>query len=253
VIPVKTDREIEKMRRVCKMAAVVLNRMLSAVKSGVTTEDLDQIGYNCMRELGCESASYGYRLGQKTFPSYTCISVNDELVHGIPSKKRVIREGDIVSIDVAVRYDGYVGDNARTVAVGVVDTKVLHLLKVAEEALFLAIKQARPGKFVGDISHAIQSCAEGQGFSVVREFVGHGIGKQMHEEPQIPNYGVSGTGAQLCAGMTLAIETMICSGNPHVETAKDGWTIRTKDQKPCAHFEHTVLLKDHEPEILTIP
>ena len=191
-------------------------------------------------------------LGYKGYPGNICVSVNEEVVHGIPGKRRV-QYGDIVSLDVGIILDGYVGDNATTVAVGVVQPRTQELLQVTEKALFAGIAKARAGNRVGEISFAVQSVVEAHGFSVVREFVGHGVGRKMHEDPQIPNYGRANDGPKLKPGMTLAIEPMINAGTLEVEMLSDGWTVVTADGAPSAHFEHTVLVTDGEPEILTWP
>jgi methionyl aminopeptidase len=206
-----------------------------------------------MLEEGAVSACYNYQVGKRRFPSYTCISVNEEVVHGIASTKRVLRRGDVVALDVTVIHRGFVGDNACTVRVGEVDPQVDRLLTVTEEALHVGIQEARPGNRVGDISAAIQRFVESHGFSVVREFVGHGVGRSMHEDPQIPNFGKSGSGPQLLPGMTLAIEPMVNLGRPEVEVLADGWTVVARDRRPSAHFEHTVLVTPEGPEILTVP
>ena len=241
------------MRAACKVAAHVLDDMCRLVTPGMNTYDLDQAGRMSMREHGAESACYNYRVGDKVFPAYTCLSVNDEIVHGIGDLKRVLNAGDNIAVDVVVRYKGFIGDNARTVIVGDEATaEMQQLLDVTEKALYQGISKARAGKRVGDISHAIQKYVEGYGYGIVREFVGHGLGRAMHEHPQIPNYGRRGGGAKLYAGMTLAIEPMINLGKSAIKIAPDGWTALTADAKPAAHFEHTVLITDGEAEILTV-
>ena len=251
VIPIKTKEEILLMREACRIATLVLEGMKKAAVPGINTYDLDQCGRRLMEEHGAESACYNYQLGSLRFPAYTCISINEEIVHGIGRLQRVLQVGDIVSIDVVVRYRGYIGDNAYTVALEPVDKKVHQLIETTKEALFLGIKEARAGRFVGDISHAIQKHVEKAKLSVVEEFVGHGVGKAMHEPPPIPNFGQRRQGPMLRAGMVLAIEPMVNLGTHHFDMAADGWTAITKDRKPSAHFEHTVLVREGEPEILT--
>jgi methionyl aminopeptidase len=246
VIPIKTTAEIEKMRRACVAAANILNTVAAMVQPGRTTAELGEAAGELIRSYGGKSAFLGY----KGFPGQICVSVNEEVVHGIPGKRRV-QYGDIVSLDVGIILDGYVGDNATTVPVGIVAPRTLELLEVAEKALRAAITQARVGERVGDISHAVQSIVEARGFSVVREFVGHGVGRKMHEDPQIPNFGRPGDGAKLKPGMTLAIEPMINAGTSEVQMLSDGWTVVTADGSPSAHVEHTVLVTEGEPEILT--
>ncbi len=240
------------MREACRVAATVLDRMKPFVEPGANTYDLDQEAKRLIAELGGVSACHNYRVGRQTFPSYSCLSVNEEVVHGIGTLKRVLKEGDIIALDVVVSYEGYIGDNAATVAVGEVEPRVAELLKVTETALYEAIKRAKSGNRVGDISNTVQRYVEARDFSLVREFVGHGVGASMHEEPQIPNYGRKGSGPRLKPGMTLAIEPMVNLGGSKVEVLADGWTVVTADRKPSAHFEHTVLVTDGEPEILTL-
>ena len=197
---------------------------------------------------------YGYKHSSgRPYPAYTCLSVNEEVVHGIGSLKRILRDGDIISVDVTVEYNGYIGDNAITIPVGTIAPRIAELLKVTEEALHLGIQQAVTGNRIGDISHAVQTFVEAHGFSIVREMVGHGVGRSMHEEPQIPNFGRRNSGEKIKPGMTLAIEPMVNLGGYAVRTLSDGWTVVTADGQPSAHFEHTVLTTDSGPEILTIP
>lgn len=241
------------MRESCTIAANVLARMKEQVRPGITTYDLDQIGREIIASYGARSACYGYKLHNSAYPAYTCLSVNEEVVHGIGSLKRILRPGDIVSLDVVVEYNGYIGDNATTVPVGPIEPRVAELLRVSEEALYLGIKQATVGNRIGDISAAVQAHVEHAGFSVVREMVGHGVGRAMHEEPQIPNFGRRNSGDRIKPGMTLAVEPMVNLGRYAVRTLSDHWTIVTTDGSPSAHFEHTVLTTDTGPEILTIP
>lgn len=241
------------MRDACAVAATVLDQLKAQVQPGVTTYDLDQYARDLITRLGATSACYGYQIGSKRYPAYTCISVNEEVVHGIGSMKRVLIDGDVISLDVVVSYGGYVGDNATTVPVGVVPERVAKMLSVSNEALAIGIAQATVGNRIGDISHAIQRHVESHGFSVVRDMVGHGIGTSMHEEPQIPNFGRKGQGPKIKPGMTFAIEPMVNLGGYRTKTLADGWTVVTTDGSPSAHFEHTVLTTDRGPEILTIP
>lgn len=252
MIPIKNAHEIEKMRKACSIAAQVLEQMCKRVVSGISTYELDQIGKALMEEMGAQSACFNYRVGSKIYPAYTCISVNEEIIHGIGTFKRVLQEGDIVSVDVSVVSDGFIGDNARTVIIQPASEEARKLVKVTEEALYKGIEQARSSNRVGDISAAIQEHVEKHGFSVVRDFVGHGVGRLMHEEPQVPNFGRKNSGPKLKPGMTLAIEPMVNMGVSAVRYADDGWTAVTGDGKLSAHFEHTVLVSDEGPEILTI-
>ncbi len=250
MIPIKSAREIEKMRQACRSASDILDRVSELIRPGVTTKEVDEAAADFMSEAGVKSAFLGYQLGHRVFPGNICISLNDEVVHGIGRQRR-IQYGDIVKLDIGVIQDGWVGDNATTVAVGVVDQRVDNLLRVTESALARAIAVATEGHRVGDICAEIEEEARRFGFSVVREFVGHGVGRKMHEEPQIPNYGKRGSGPKLKGGMTLAIEPMINMGTSDVSLLEDGWTVRTADGQPSAHFEHTVLITKEKPEILT--
>lgn len=253
MIPIKNPEAIRRMRESCAIAATVLAKLKEQVRPGITTYDLDQIGRDLMASLGARSACHGYQLHSRRYPAHTCLSVNEEVVHGIGSLKRILRDGDIISLDVVVEYNGYIGDNATTVPVGAIAPRTAELLKTTEEALAVGIKQAQVGNRIGDISHAVQTFVEARGFSVVREMVGHGVGREMHEEPQIPNFGRKNTGEKIKPGMTLAIEPMVNLGGYRVRTLADGWTVVTSDGSPSAHFEHTVLTTDSGPEILTIP
>lgn len=253
MIPIKNPEAIKRMREACAVAATVLSRLKEQVRPGITTHDLDQIGRDLIASFGARSACHGYQLHSRRYPAYTCLSVNEEVVHGIGSLKRILRDGDIISLDVVVEYNGYIGDNALTVPVGTIAPRTAELLKVTAKALSLGIAQAIVGNRIGDISHAVQTFVEAHGFSVVREMVGHGVGRAMHEEPQIPNFGRRNSGEKIKAGMTLAIEPMVNLGGHAVRTLSDGWTIVTADGQPSAHFEHTVLTTDSGPEILTIP
>ena len=253
MIPVKSATEIATMRRACRIAATVLDRLCRRVAPGVNTYDLDQEGKRLLAEFGGRSACYGYRVGTKVFPAYTCLSVNEEIVHGIGQLQRVLKEGDIITVDVCVEVDGFIGDNARTVPVGAIPEATAKLLRATETALYAGIEQARPRHRVGFISHAVEQAIRPYGYGIIRDFVGHGVGRTMHEAPQIPNFGPRNRGDRLRPGMTLAIEPMISAGPPRVEMADDGWTAMTADRQPSAHFEHTVLVTSDEPEILTLP
>ncbi len=248
MIPIKSSAEIQRMRTSCAAAAEILRSVAAMVEPGRTTKELDEAAGELIARFGGKSPFLGY----KGYPGNICVSVNEEVVHGIPGKRRV-QYGDIVSLDIGIILDGYVGDNATTVAVGVVKPRTQELLRVTQLALETGITKARAGNRVGDISHAVQSVVEGSGFSVVREFVGHGVGRKMHEEPQIPNYGKAGDGPKLKPGMTLAVEPMINAGVGEVQMLSDGWTVVSADGQPSAHFEHTVLVTEGDPEVLTWP
>jgi len=245
-IPIKTEREIEKMRLACRAASEVLDRVAGLVRPGITTGDVDLAAAEFMAELGCKSAFLGYR----GFPGNICISLNEEVVHGIGGNRR-IQYGDIVKLDIGVVKDGWVGDTATTVPVGIVDEKIQRLLAVTESTLELAITHAQNGRRLGDLCASIEDEIVANGYTVVREFVGHGVGRKLHEEPQVPNYGRPGSGPKLKPGMTLAIEPMVNMGTAGVRVLDDKWTVVTLDGKPSAHFEHTVLITKDEPEILT--
>jgi methionyl aminopeptidase len=250
MIPIKNAKEIEKMRQSCRTASEILDRLSELVRPGVTTKEIDEAAADFMNDAKVKSAFLGYRLGHRVFPGNICISLNDEVVHGIASQRR-IQYGDIVKLDIGVIQDGWVGDTAQTIPVGVVDERTDQLLRVTEKALECAINVADEGARLGDICAEIENEASQNHFSVVREFVGHGVGRKLHEEPQIPNYGRRGSGPKLKAGMTLAIEPMINIGGPDVRLLEDGWTVRTADGTRSAHFEHTVLIAKDGPEILT--
>jgi len=309
MIPIKNASEIDKMRQACRSASDILHKVSDLIRPGISTKEVDEAAADFMSDAGVKSAFLGYRLGHRVFPGNICISLNDEVVHGIGSHRR-IQYGDIVKLDIGIVQDGWVGDNATTVPVGIIDERTDQLLRVTENALTRAIGVAQEGRRVGDICAEIEDearrsgfsvvrefvghgvgrkmheepqiplrvtenaltraigvaqegrrvgdiCAEIEdearrsGFSVVREFVGHGVGRKMHEEPQIPNYGKRGSGPKLKAGMTLAIEPMINIGTSDVRLLDDGWTVCTADGRPSAHFEHTVLITRDEPEILT--
>ena len=250
MIPIKNVKEIEKMRLSCRTASEILDRVSELIRPGITTKEVDEAAADFMNEAKVKSAFLGYRLGHRVFPGNICISLNDEVVHGIGSQRR-IQYGDIVKLDIGVIQDGWVGDTAQTIPVGVVDERTDQLLRVTEKALERAINVADEGARLGDICAEIEDEASQNRFSVVREFVGHGVGRKLHEEPQIPNYGRPGSGPKLKAGMTLAIEPMINIGSADVRLLDDGWTVRTADGTRSAHFEHTVLITKDGPEILT--
>jgi methionyl aminopeptidase len=245
-IPIKNDREIDKMRTACGVASSVLDRISGVIRPGITTREVDQAAADFMEDAGCKSAFLGYR----DFPGHICISVNEEVVHGIGGPRR-IQYGDIVKIDCGVIKDGWVGDTATTVPVGIIDEKIQRLLRVTEETLDLSITYAQSGRRLGDLCAAIEDEVVANGYTVVREFVGHGVGRRLHEEPQVPNYGRRGSGPKLKPGMTLAIEPMVNMGGSAVRVLSDKWTVVTLDGKPSAHFEHTILITKGEPEILT--
>lgn len=246
MILLKSERDLEAMRPACAVASTVLEEVAAHVRPGITTRELDQFAAERIKSYGAKSAFLGYR----KYPCHVCLSVNEQVVHGLSGSRRV-EFGDIVSIDVGVFYNGFVGDTARTVAVGGCDVAAQRLMDVTEQALHEGIRQARAGNRVVDISRAVQTYVERNGFSVVREFVGHGVGRNVHEEPQVPNFVENRTSPKLRAGMTLAIEPMVNAGRREVEMLKDGWTVVTKDGSLSAHFEHTVLITEAEPEILT--
>lgn len=248
MVVLKSAREIESMATAGRITAQILKEMGEVVKPGATTYDVDQFAASRCKELGVKAAFKG----QYGFPASVCISVNEEVVHGIPSKKRVLKEGDIVGCDFGVIVDGWYGDSARTFPVGQVKPEVGNLLKRTEESLLKAIEMCRPGNRLFDIGHTIQNYVESFGYSVVREFVGHGIGKSLHEDPQVPNYGPKGKGIPLKSGMVLAIEPMINMGGAQVKVLSDGWTAVTVDGSLSAHFEHTVAITDEGPRILTV-
>ncbi|MGE3703932.1 MAG: type I methionyl aminopeptidase [Vicinamibacterales bacterium] len=247
MIVCRSAAELARMREAGRLVGEVLTALWAAVAPGVSTGDLDALAEKIIRDAGATPAFKGYH----GYPATICASVNDEVIHGIPSGRRVLNEGDVISIDVGAQLDGYFGDSAVTVPVGQVSEEAARLLRVTEESLYRAIEVVRPGGRISDIGHAVQQHVESHGFSVVREFVGHGIGQQMHEEPQIPNYGEPGRGPRLSEGMVLAIEPMVNAGKPAVKVLSDGWTAVTRDHSLSAHFEHTVAVTAGEPWILT--
>ena len=255
MVTIKSKKEIAFMREVCKVVAVVYQELEQNVKPGMSTWELDQIAERKMRSLGAIPAEKGYDIGVKgvpPFPASLCVSINDEVIHGIPSKNRIIKEGDVVSIDTVALKNGYHGDAARTFLVGKTSKDAERLVQVTKQAFFEGIQYAKVGNRIGDVCHAIGEYVRSQGYSVIREFQGHGIGKEMHEDPGIPNYGKAGRGIRLEAGMTLAIEPMVIAGKPNILELDDGWTIMTEDGSLAAHYENTILITEKEPEILTI-
>jgi len=247
MITIKSSREIELMKAAGRIVALAHQEVEKHVKPGVTTLELDQIVEKVIRDNDATPSFKGYG----GFPGSACTSVNDQVVHGIPSKKVTLKEGDIISIDIGAQYKGYHGDSAWTYPVGTIDDDVRQLLEVTKQSLFEGLKQATAGNRLTDISHAIQTYAESFGYSVVREFVGHGVGKHLHEDPQIPNFGPSGRGTLLKAGMTFAIEPMINQGRKEVKVLKDNWTAVTIDGKISAHYEHSILITEDECIIFT--
>ena len=248
MITIKTDAEIAKMRESGKITRDVLNLIEREIKVGMSTKDLDKIAYDFIKSCGAEPSFLGYA----GYPASICASIDDTVVHGIPSDDIIIKEGQIVSIDVGVIYNGWQGDAARTFMVGKVSEEKQKLVKITEECFFKGIENLKDGTPLGDIGYAVQQHAESNGFSVVRALVGHGIGKQMHEDPSVPNYGKKGTGIRLKKGMVIAIEPMINAGTFQVEFLSDGWTCKTKDRRPSAHYENTVAITENGVEILTL-
>jgi methionyl aminopeptidase len=246
-IELKSPVDLERMRRAGRLAAQVLDAVGRAVKPGVTTKDLDRLAETFIRDAGGIPTFVGYR----GYAASICASINEEVVHGIPHPKRVLREGDIVGIDVGATLDGFVGDTAATFPVGRISEEAAALLRSTRESLDQGIAAARVGNRLGDVSSAIQRVAESRGYSVVRDFVGHGIGRNMHEEPSVPNYGTAGTGLRLEAGLVIALEPMVNVGTWRVQVLKDGWTVVTQDNRLSAHFEHTVAVTEAGPEVLT--
>ena len=248
MIIIKSEEEIDLMRTSGKVTAYILKELENFIKPGMSTADIDRFVEETIVGNGMIPTFKGYG----GFPASACVSVNEEVVHGIPSRKRIIREGDIVSVDVGATYKGYVSDAARTYAVGSISEQAQRLIDVTRDSFFEGLKYCKVGYRLSDISHAIQKRAEGAGFSVIRDFVGHGVGQNMHEEPQIPNYGRLGRGPRLTPGMVFAIEPMICEGDYDVETLSNNWTVVTLDGKLAAHYENTVVITDGEPELLTL-
>lgn len=247
MIVLKTARELDIMRKACQISAEALKIAGEAVKEGVTTYEIDQIAYNYIKKQGAVPNF----LGLYDYPATACISINDEIIHGIPSKNRVLHRGDIVSIDLGASIDGYNGDNAATFAVGEISDEAKRLCDITEESLYKGIEMAVAGGRIGDIGSAVQSYCEDRGYSVVREYTGHGVGAHLHEDPSVPNFGTPGRGVRLLPGMTIAIEPMINLGKAAIKVLPDGWTVKTKDGSLSAHFEHTVAITAKGPVIMT--
>lgn len=247
MIVLKTNRELTLMREACRISAGALKAAGEAVQPGVTTAEIDRIAYEYIKKQGANPNF----LHLYDFPATACISINDEVIHGIPSKNRVIKEGDIVSIDLGAELEGYNGDNAATFAAGKISPEAQRLCDVTKESLYEGISKAIAGGRLGDIGWAVQNYCEQRGYGVVRSFTGHGIGRKVHEDPSVPNYGTPGRGVRLLPGMTIAIEPMINQGVPGVKTMSDGWTVKTADGKLSAHFEHTIAITSNGPVILT--
>lgn len=248
MITLKSAREIELMRRAGKITAAARALAGEMVKPGVTTQEIDKAVYRFIRSQGAEPSFLNYN----GYPASICISVNDEIIHGIPGK-RVLKEGDIVSVDVGAFIGGYHGDCAATYACGKISDEAQRLIDVTKQSFFEGIRYAREGGRLSDVSHAIQEYVEANGFAVVREYVGHGIGRNMHESPEVPNFGVAGHGPKLLRGMTLAVEPMVNAGTAAIKQMSDGWTVKTRDGKYAAHYENTILITPDEPELLTVP
>ncbi len=249
MIAVKTAKDIEAMRPACQIAAQALRLAGESIKAGMSTKELDGIIHKYITGCGAKPSFLGYG----GFPASACISVNDEVIHGIPSKNRILHEGDIVSVDVGAFYNGYHGDTAYTFAVGQVSREAVELMEATRQSLMLAIETAKPGARIGDVSAAVQQYIEAKGLSVVRQYVGHGVGRKLHEEPDVPNFGRAGHGVRLVPGMTIAIEPMVNQGGADVKTLSDGWTVKTMSGGLSAHFEHTVAITSAGAVILTAP
>lgn len=247
MIVLKTSRELSLMREACRISAGALKVAGEAVRPGISTWEIDQIAYKYIKSQGAEPNF----LNLYGFPATACISINDEVIHGIPSKKRILKSGDIVSIDLGAKIGGYNGDNAATFACGEISEEAKRLMDTTKESLYEAIKMAVPGGKIGDIASTVQNYCESRGYSVVREYTGHGVGKELHEDPSVPNYGTAGRGVRLLPGMTIAIEPMINQGTAKIKVLPDGWTVKTQDSKLSAHFEHTVAITKDGPVILT--
>ena len=248
MIVIKTDTEIDEMRAAGHFAWELLELMETYIKPGISTDDINSIIHEKTRQRGAISAPLNY----KGFPKSVCTSVNEVVCHGIPNKKKILQEGDIINVDVTPIINGYHGDSSRTFCVGKISKQAQRLIDCTKKCLDLGIAAVKDGAYVGDIGHAVQNHAESNGYSVVRELVGHGIGESLHEEPQIPNYGIPNQGYKLHAGMCIAIEPMINLGGKEIYTDKDGWTILTADGKPSAHFEHTIAILEDGPQILSM-
>ena len=248
MIIIKSDQEIDLMRESGKVTGYILKELENIVRPGITTADIDDFVEKTIRENGMIPTFLGYG----GFPASACVSINEEVVHGIPDRNRVLKEGDIVSVDVGSTHKGYVSDAARTYPVGKISDEARKLIDATRESFFSGIEKCRVGCRLSDISHAIQEKAESEGFSVIRDFVGHGVGQKMHEDPQIPNFGKAGRGPRLARGMVFAIEPMICEGTYDVRTLENDWTVVTLDGKLSAHYENTVVITDGEPQLRTL-
>lgn len=247
-VSIKSEREIELMRESGRILSIVHTELAKMIKPGISTLDIDKRCYEIIRDFNCIPSFLNYQ----GYPASVCVSVNDEVVHGIPNKNRILKDGDLVSLDAGVIYKGYHSDAARTVAVGEISPEWKRLMDVTKQSFFEGIKYAKPGYRIGDISGAIQDYAESFGYSLVRELVGHGVGRELHEDPQVPNFRTKRKGIRLEPGMTLAIEPMVNMGHYDVNWLDDGWTVVTADGSPSAHYENTILITDGEPELLTI-
>ncbi len=248
MIKIKSQEEIELMREAGRITRDTLKVVEDSIRVGISTKELDKIAYDYIKSQGATPSFKNYC----GFPGSICASVNDTIVHGIPSNNIVLKEGDIISIDCGAKYKGYHGDAARTFFVGKVDAKVKRLVKITQQSFFEGIKDLKSGAFVGDISHRIQTFVEKNGYSIVRELVGHGVGSHLHEDPMVPNYGKAGSGPRLNANMVIAIEPMVNMGDKNVQFMSDGWTCKTRDGLPSAHYENTVLITEDGVEILTL-
>lgn len=248
MIVLKTGRELNIMKEACRISAGALQTAGKAVEPGVTTAEIDRLAEEYIRSQGGEPNFKNY----EGYPATACISINNEVIHGIPSAKRKLRAGDIVSIDLGAKFDGYHGDNAATFACGDISDEAKRLMDATRESLYEGIKAARAGGRIGDIGHAVQAYVEARGYTVVRQFVGHGVGTHLHEAPEVPNFGTPGRGVRLIPGMTIAIEPMVNAGGAGVEVQPDGWTVLTKDGSLSAHFEHTVAITADGPKIMTL-
>ena len=252
MIILKTPSEIEKMRVSGRIVADVLDAVGDIIKPGISTWELEEVAVTMCEDAKVRPAFKNYRVGKNVFPACLCISINEEVVHGIPSKKRILQDGDIVSVDFGIEKDSFFGDSARTFPVGTINKTAAKLLKTTQESLEAGIFQMDTKHRLQDIGAAVQNHVESRGFSVVRDFVGHGIGRELHEDPQIPNFGKSGRGIRLRPGMVFAIEPMVNVGSYDVEVLGDGWTVVTSDRKLSAHFEHTIAITENGPDILTL-
>ena len=252
MIVLRSREEIDLIREACRVVAEVLVRLAEAVRPGVTTGELDRLAEEWARKRGAVPAFKGYNVAGRVYPASLCASINEEVVHGMPSPRRVLKEGDIIGLDFGVVKNGYFGDSAVTVGVGRVSEEARSLMQVTSDSLMRGIDQVRVGNRIRDVSHAIQEHAESHGYGVVRDFVGHGIGQRLHEEPQVPNYVSNGVNPRLKEGMVLAIEPMVCEGTYEVDILEDGWTAVTRDRRLAAHFEHSVAVTADGPEILSV-